>query len=166
MIAASLWTLHASHADGFSPIIDRTPEIHLSVPAQFQGMNLTTFFVNANRAVISTDDRQLDISEIKKIVESGKVSSQVTIPSQSIARSGFRTSYNYVVFAVHSQNRFVWINASGSPVQDPRLKANEVAPTTDTVSKKIQSISTSGIQSTLQRPTTDGPGSINLTLTP
>lgn len=91
----------------------------------YQGKFLTVLYAIGSKPVLSTDNRQTELTEIRAVHTVPIQNGRATIPSVSLPIVGFRPAYNFVMFVVHEQRDFVWTNTTSVP-RDPRgLVAND-----------------------------------------
>lgn len=124
--------------------------IQLSQLQGYQGKYLTVLYAVATKPLVSVDDRQLNITEIKHAVGGIPIrSAQVELPAVSLPIQGFRPGYNFVVFVVHSQPKFAWQNANGTVPQN--VHGVSVSPET-AASLNVKAFSKDHIESLMQQP--------------
>lgn len=89
--------------------------------AAFAGQKLTVLYVIGHKPLVSTDDRQMEVQEIKHVVGSLPIShGPIDLPQVEIPLQGFGPSYNFILFVNHHQPLFIWTNATGAIPIDPR----------------------------------------------
>jgi hypothetical protein len=108
----------------------------------YQGKFLTVLYAIGSKPVLSTDNRQTELTEIRAVHSVPIQNGRAMIPSVSLPIVGFRPAYNFVMFVVHEQRDFVWTNSTSLP-RDPRgLVANE----SNTLSLRVAALTKSGLE--------------------
>ncbi|HRK06981.1 MAG TPA: hypothetical protein PLZ57_04370 [Pseudobdellovibrionaceae bacterium] len=108
----------------------------------YQGKFLTVLYAIGSKPVLSTDNRQTELTEIRAVHTVPIQNGRATIPSVSLPIVGFRPAYNFVMFVVHEQRDFVWTNTTSVP-RDPRgLVAND----SNTLSLRVAALTKSQLE--------------------
>lgn len=99
----------------------------------FVGQNLTVYYAVGKKASLMTEGGQIKIDEVKAKVTYRINSGDVLVPRIDIPIFGV-SSYNLIIFVVHAQGTFRWLNVDGN------LPQNEIAAgsTTATEIKSVQ----------------------------
>jgi len=103
----------------FAQSVGRTnvvPEINLTGLGNYRGQFATIIYANGRPAVISSSSptqkqvvlRSVSLTATKQISGDG-----VVFPKTDISNVGFIT-YNMIVFVVHREPQFTWVNANGT----------------------------------------------------
>jgi hypothetical protein len=98
----------------------------------FIKQHVTIFYVVASKPLITVNDRQISVSEIRYLVTKPVTSAVMSAPPLKLQVVGFRPGFNYVAVVFHSQPNFVWTNANGEAPEDPRGLTAADASTTAT----------------------------------
>lgn len=85
----------------------------------YQGKFLTVLYAIGSKPVLSTDNRQTELTEIRAVHSVPIQSGRVVVPAVGLPIVGFRPAYNFVMFIIHEQKDFVWVNTLSAP-RDPR----------------------------------------------
>ena len=114
----------------------------------FVGQNLTVYYAVGKKASIATEPSQIHISEVKVKTTVAITAGDVVLPQVQIPLMGF-TSYNMIVFVVHPQGPFRWVNVNGEiPVNETSSGSNVYTAIQSSSKNDIDSYkSQSGIQS-------------------
>ena len=86
----------------------------------FINQYVTVFYVVASKPLISVNERQISVSEIRYLVEKPVNSAIVSVPPLKLQLSGFRPGFNFIAVVFHPKPNFVWTNADGFAADDPR----------------------------------------------
>lgn len=98
----------------------------------FIKQHVTIFYVLATKPLISVNDRQISVSEIRYLWTKKVESAVVSAPPLKLQIVGFRPGFNYVAVVFHAQPNFVWTNADGEVPADPRGLTPQTASSTAT----------------------------------
>ncbi len=121
--AAFVGYVHEVMAAPASPTIrtEKVKPILVTDLAAYAGQKLTVMYVVGNKPLVSTDDRQMEVQEIKHVVGSILITNgPIDLPQVEIPLHGFGPAYNFILFISHQQPLFVWTNATGAIPIDPR----------------------------------------------
>ncbi len=101
---------------------EKTPEITLSELGPLRGKKLSILYVVGVKGLITTEDLQIQVSEVKSALGASTVDNVTQVFSPvAIKREGFRPTFNYLLIIVHNQDEFFWKNADGGVPTDPRV---------------------------------------------
>ncbi|MEK7357662.1 MAG: hypothetical protein AAB250_14520 [Bdellovibrionota bacterium] len=86
----------------------------------FINQHVTFFYVLATKPLISVNERQINVAEVRYLVTKPVTSAVVTVPPLKLAVAGFRPGFNFVAVVFHAQPNYIWTNADGEIPVDPR----------------------------------------------
>ncbi|MES2965715.1 MAG: hypothetical protein V4760_17670 [Bdellovibrionota bacterium] len=128
--------ISANEANAQSPMSvgssENVPGIQLKNITPFVGQHVTIFYVLATKPLISVNERQISVSEIRYLMTKPVSSAIVAVPPMKLQIVGFRPGFNYIAVVFHAQPNFVWMNADGGVPADPRGLTPQSASTTAT----------------------------------
>jgi hypothetical protein len=117
----NLLTSTANAADN-TAAFEKTPEITLSDLGRLRGKKLTLLYVVGAKGLITTEDLQIQVSDVKSALGASSIENVTQVFSPvAIKREGFRPTFNYLLIIVHNQDEFFWKNADGGVPTDPRV---------------------------------------------
>lgn len=131
---------------------DSVPSLQLNRLGNYRGQYLTVLYAVGSRPLISTENSQINLTQIKEarsVLITGDV---VTLPSAQMEKEGFRPSYNLIVFVISPQPNYSWVNSNGSVPQGMTVTNNRMSSLINAVNKSdVDSfVNTHGETATLQ----------------
>ena len=102
------------------PTSENVRGITLKNITPFINQYVTVMYVVASKPLISVNERQISVSEIRYLIEKPVSSAIVSVPPLKLRISGFRPGFNYIAVVFHPKPNFVWTNADGFAADDPR----------------------------------------------
>lgn len=101
----------------------------------FVGQNLTVYYAVGKKASIATEPSQINISAVKAQSTVRISGGEVLLPQVQIPLLGVST-YNIIVFVVHSQASFRWVNVSGEVPENEKAAGANVYTAIQSTSKQ------------------------------
>ncbi|MGZ3770994.1 MAG: hypothetical protein ACXVCP_04475 [Bdellovibrio sp.] len=114
LIGLGLLSGSVSYRNAQAARFETIPSLQVNKMGNYVGQYLTVLYAVGARPFISTDQTQINISQVKEARTVYISADSMMLPKVQVEKEGFRPSYNMVVFVISPKSNYSWTNADGS----------------------------------------------------